>query len=97
MTNHEDRMRNLTPHQRDLLADYVNFHKDMLGSDKLRNWENVLIMLEDYFYLLKELGIPIEPELQNVKATWEKNIIKGNKKASEEFEEILRRLVALRA
>ena len=92
----EERMRNLTPHQKKLARAYKAFHDEMMTDDKkMRDLPNVWLLLEDYFHLLRQLGIPIEPEVQRLKESWEKYIIKGSKPAAMELDEVLRQLITL--
>lgn len=92
----ERRARSLTPTQRARLDIYDKRHREMMGDSlKLRNWENLLGLFEDYLHLCKCLNIPIEPQIQALKQSW-KNNISNDPSDLDQFEDTLRQLARLR-
>jgi len=84
-----------TSEQLKLLREYGERHLELMGDpDKLRNMENVLQMFEDFFRLCRQLGIPLEAQIQHVKKAWTAHIT-GGKDSADEIERTLRQLAAL--
>jgi hypothetical protein len=97
MTSNERKqeiLRRLTPEQRQKLYGYDQRHKEFMAStDKLRQWENMLMIFEEFFEVCKSVNIPIEPQIQHIVATWSEHIAKGGD--TKQFENVLRQLAAL--
>ena len=71
----EEILRALDPKQREMVLAYEKRHTEMMAQpNKLRQWENVLMMFEEFFEVCRATGIPIEPQIQNIIAGWKENI-----------------------
>ena len=88
-------LRRLTPEQRVRLLEYDQRHKELLAQpDKLRQWENVLMMFEEFFEVLKYANVPIEPQIESIVEGWKEHIHIDDRLAKD-LEKTLRQIAAL--
>src|SRR5258707_9394071 len=93
---HRDEIwRRLSPKQREALTAYDKRHKEMMAQpDKLKQWESVLMMFEEFFEVCKHVGIPLEPQIQAIVKSGKQNLhLNGN--LAQDFEKTLRDIAAL--